>query len=150
MARPIIYTTTRRVAFSELDPFNHLGTAQYAAYFVDHRMQGLSEHLGWNQKSLRELGFLTLVRRIEVDFLRSARADDEIVMTSFVREFDGPDATIDCTMTGPDGSTLANCVMVVAHVDTASGHATDWPPDHAALFFDDEPSGDEPRPDGPQ
>jgi acyl-CoA thioester hydrolase len=43
---------------------------------------------------------------------------------------------IECTMTDAAGTTLATCLMVVAHVDARTRHATDWPPEHRAPFFE--------------
>ena len=45
---PIVFTTTHRVQFSDLDPYNHVGTGRFATIFVDHRMQGLSRRIGWD------------------------------------------------------------------------------------------------------
>ena len=38
---PIVFRTTHRIKFSELDPYNHVGTGRYATYYVDHRMDCL-------------------------------------------------------------------------------------------------------------
>ena len=38
---PIVYRSTHRIKFSELDPYNHVSTGRYATYYVDHRMEGL-------------------------------------------------------------------------------------------------------------
>ena len=133
---PIVYKTTHRIKFSELDPYNHVGTGRYATYYVDHRMEGLREHLGWDLKTLGTLPFMTWVRRLEIDFIRPARGDQEITITSFVRGFSGPDAQIECTMVDAEGKTLSRCLMTVAHVDKQTNRATDWPPDLAARFFE--------------
>jgi acyl-CoA thioester hydrolase len=137
---PIVYRTTHRIKFSELDPYNHVGTGRYATYYVDHRMEGLREHLGWDLKTLGTLPFMTWVRRLEIDFIRPARGDQEITITSFVRAFSGPEAQIECTMVDADGKTLSRCLMTVAHVDKQTNRATDWPPDVAARFFEDTPT----------
>jgi acyl-CoA thioester hydrolase len=79
---------------------------------------------------------MTWVRRMEIDYIRPARGDQEITITSFVREFQGPDATIECTMVDDAGKVLSRCLMTVAHVDRDTNRATDWPPDVAALFFE--------------
>ena len=42
-AAPIVFRTTHRIRFSDLDPYNHMSTARYASYFVDHRMDGLRD-----------------------------------------------------------------------------------------------------------
>jgi acyl-CoA thioester hydrolase len=133
---PIVYKSTHRIRFSDLDPYNHVSTAKYATYFVDHRMEALRDTVGWDLKTLGTLPFMTWVRRIEIDYLRPARGDQEITITSFVREFRGPDALIDCTMSDAAGKDVARCLMTVAHVDKQTSRATEWPPDRMALFFE--------------
>jgi acyl-CoA thioester hydrolase len=86
---PIVYMTTHRINFSDLDPYNHMRTALYGAYYVDHRMTGLRENAGWDLKTLAKLPFMIWVRRMEVDFLQPVVGDREITITSFVREFRG-------------------------------------------------------------
>ena len=103
---PIIYVTTHRITFSELDPYNHVSTGRYATYYTDHRMEGLRDHVGWDLKALETLPFMTWVRRMEIDFLRPARGDQEVTITSFVREFRGPDALIECTMVDSAGTNV--------------------------------------------
>ena len=135
---PIIFKSTHRVKFSELDPYNHVGTGHYAKYYVDHRMEGLRDYVGWDLKALATLPFMAWVRRIEIDFLRPARGDQEITITSFVREFRGPDALIECTMADAAGTIVSRCLMTVAHVDKETNRATDWPDERKALFFEGE------------
>jgi len=95
---PIVYRSTHRIKFSELDPYDHVNTGQYATYYVDHRMEGLRDYAGWDLKTLAALPFMVWVRRIEIDFLRPVRGDQEITISSFVREFRGPDALIEGAM----------------------------------------------------
>ena len=135
---PIVYRSTHCIKFSELDPYDHVRTGTYATYYVDHRMEGLREYAGWDLKTLGALPFMVWVRRMEIDFLRPARGDQEITITSFVREFRGPDALIECTMVDSAGKTVSRCRMTVAHVDKKTTRATDWPPDLMALFFEPE------------
>jgi acyl-CoA thioester hydrolase len=135
---PIVYKTTHRIKFSDLDPFAHVSTGKYATYFVDHRMESLAKDIGWELKSLDTLGFMTWVRRMEIDFLRPVRGDQEITITSLVREFRGPDALIECTMIDSAGKNVSKCLMTVAHVDKQTNRAKDWPPDLMALFFEKE------------
>jgi acyl-CoA thioesterase FadM len=40
-AAAIVFRSTHRIRYSDLDPYNHVSTANYATYFVDHRMHGL-------------------------------------------------------------------------------------------------------------
>lgn len=136
MSKPIVYRTSHRIRFSDLDPYDHVSTASYATYFVDHRMRGLSENVGWTLEKLRELPFMMWVQRLEVDFLSPVRADQAIEIASFVREFGGTDAVIECAMTDAGGKAMARCLMTVAYVDRASQRAAPWPADVAALFFE--------------
>ena len=135
---PMVFRTTHRVKFSELDPYNHVSTGRYATFFVDHRMEGLRDCVGWDLKTLTTLPFMVWVRRIEIDFVRPAQGDQEITITSFVREFSGPDAFIECTMMAPGGAIVSRCLMIVAHVDKETNRATDWPPERMAVFYERE------------
>jgi len=133
---PIVFRTTHRIKFSELDPYNHVGTGRYATYYVDHRMEGLRDRLGWDLKALATLPFMVWVRRIEIDFLRPALGDQEVAITSFVREFRGPDAVIECSMVDAKGTELSRCLMTVAYVDKQTNRASDWPSAVIDLFFE--------------
>jgi acyl-CoA thioester hydrolase len=135
---PIVFKSTHRIRFSELDPYNHVSTGNYATYFTDHRMQGLRDYVGWDLKTLGTLPFMVWVRRMEIDFLQPARSDQEITITSFVREFRGPDAIIECTMVDSAGKDVSRCRMTVAHVDKETNRASPWPPALMALFFERE------------
>lgn len=56
--KPIVFTTKHRVKLAELDPYNHMRTAIYSAYYIDHRMDGLREYVGWDLKTLATLPFM--------------------------------------------------------------------------------------------
>ena len=135
----VVFTSTHRIKFSDLDPYNHMRTDRYATYYVDHRMDGLRDYIGWDLKTLGTLPFMVWVRRMEIDFIRPARGDQEIAITSFVREFRGSDALIECTMVDSAKNTVSRCLMTVAHVDKATSRSTDWPPDLMALFIPPQP-----------
>jgi acyl-CoA thioester hydrolase len=140
MRAPIIFKTTHRIRFSDLDLYNHMSTARYAAYYVDHRMEGLRDELGWDVKALATLPFMAVVRRLEIDFIRPARGDQQITITSFVREFRGPDAVIECAIVDAAGKDVSRSLMIVAYVDKETNRAADWPERVAALFFRDDGS----------
>lgn len=123
---------------SELDPYDHVSTGKYATYYVDHRMEGLRDYAGWDLKTLATMPFMVWVRRMEIDLLRPARGDQEITITSYLREFRGPDAIIECAMVDAAGADVSRCLMTVAHVDKQTRRATDWPPELMAVFFEDQ------------
>ena len=133
---PIVFKSTHRIRFSDLDPYNHVSTAKYTAYYVDHRMQGLRDNIGWDSKALASLPFMVWIRRLEIDFIRPVGADQEVSITSFVRDFSGPDAVIEGTMVDAAGKTLSRCLMTAAYVDRQTNRAADWPSDVSGLFFE--------------
>jgi len=133
---PIVFRSTHRIRFSELDPYDHVSTGNYAIYFVDHRMQGLRDNIGWDLATLANLPFMVWVRRMEIDFLRPTLSDQEITITSFVRDFQGADALIECTMADAAAQPLARCLMTVAYVEKATRRSAPWPPEVTALFFE--------------
>jgi acyl-CoA thioester hydrolase len=135
---PIVFKSTHRIRFSDLDPYNHMSTANYATYFVDHRMQGLRDHIGWDMKTLASLPFMVWVRKLEIEFIRPAMSDQEITITSSVREFQGADALIECAMVDAAGGSISRCLMTVAYVDKTTNRGADWPAEVVALFFERE------------
>lgn len=133
---PAIYRSTHRIKFSDLDPYKHMRTAMYPAYYVDHRMSALREQAGWDLMTLERLPFMTFVRKLDVEFIRPVVGDQEISIASFVREFCGPDAHIECSMLDQGERTVSRCHMVVAYVDRSTNRSTDWPGHVMALFFE--------------
>src|SRR2546430_15513292 len=95
---PIVYKSTHRIKFCELDPYNHVSTGNYATFFADHRMEGLRDYAGWDLKGLATLPFMVWVRRMGIDYLRPARGAQELTITSFGRALRGPDALIERTV----------------------------------------------------
>lgn len=136
MTKPKQFKTNHRVKFSQLDPYQHMNTEHYTGYFLDHRMTGLRENLGWDLRTMMTLPFAVYVKRLEVDFIRPAFGDQEIVITSFVREFSGADAQIECTMADINGKTLSKCLMIAACIDTKTNKPMNWPDDTVKLFFE--------------
>ena len=132
---PILFETKHQILFSDLDPYKHMRSDNYASYFVNHRMLGLRKYLGWDQKALETAPFMVWMRRIEIDFKRPVWGDCEVVINSYVLDFNGPDAFIECTMTDGGSVVFAKCLMIVAHVDKEKMSACDWPEDRKALFF---------------
>jgi acyl-CoA thioester hydrolase len=137
---PIVYKTTHQVRFADLDPYHHMNTEHYGGYFMEHRMCGLRENVGWDLKTLGTLPFAIWIRRMEIDFLRPVVGDQQITITSFVREFRGPDAHVECTMVDGAGKTSSRCLMIVCCVDKTTMRPMDWPPDQMVRFFESAPT----------
>jgi acyl-CoA thioester hydrolase len=83
-------------------------------------MNGLRDYAGRDLKTLAKLQFMVCTQRMEVDFLRLVVGDQELTITSFVREFQGPDAHIECSMVDEAGKNVSRCLMIVAYVDQST------------------------------
>lgn len=131
---PAIFKSTQRIRFSDLDPYGHMRTAAYAAYFIDHRMDAVREQAGWGVENLESLPFMVFTRRMDIEFVRPVAGDQIVTITSFVRDFQGTDANIECSMEDEAATTMSRCRIVVTFVDRATGRPADWPPEAMAPF----------------
>ncbi|MEO7646949.1 MAG: acyl-CoA thioesterase [Gemmatimonadaceae bacterium] len=133
---PIVYKTTHRIKFAELDPYQHMATVHYGGYFLEHRMCGLRDNVGWDLKTLGTLPFAIWIKRMEIDFLRPAVGDQEITITSFVREFHGSEAHIEISMVDSAGMSVSRCFMIAACIDKKTNRPMDWAADIMTMFFE--------------
>lgn len=101
-------------------------------------MSALRERAGWDLKALGNLPFMTFARKLEIEFLHPVVGDQEITIASFVREFSGPDAHVECSMTDERGSILSQWRMVVAYVDKGTMRSADWPDHLKDLFLENQ------------
>ena len=85
------FTTHIRVQDYEMDVLGHVNNAVYQQYLeraaVEH-----SEYLGFNLDRYRQCGGVFVMRRIEIDYLRSAIAGDRLEVTTWLQEMRGPRA----------------------------------------------------------
>jgi acyl-CoA thioester hydrolase len=77
------------------------------------------------------------VKSMEIVYLKPAVGDQELTITSFVREFKGSEAFIECSMIDEAGSEISRCLMVVACVDKGTNRSMAWPEEAIALFYRD-------------
>ena len=85
------FTTRLRVRHYEMDALGHVNNAVYLHYLelaaVEH-----SEQLGFTLERYRELGGVFVMRRMEIDYRRSAVAGDVLNITTWVQQMRGPRA----------------------------------------------------------
>ena len=75
-----------RVRFYELDPYSHVNHAVYVQYFEAARIELLRE-AGLTLQGMMDDGVMIVVTDIATRFIRSAQADDELVVETEVLEF---------------------------------------------------------------
>lgn len=80
-----VHTTSVRVRFYELDPYDHVNHTNYFSYFETARIEYLSE-MGWGLDVLKEQGWQFVVVEIVARFLAAARYGQELTIHTWVEE----------------------------------------------------------------
>ncbi|HEY9634643.1 MAG TPA: thioesterase family protein [Coleofasciculaceae cyanobacterium] len=86
------FKTQLRVRYHEMDALGHVNNAVYQHYLEQAAVEH-SEHLGFNQQRCQELGGIFVMRRIEIDYLRSSVAGDTLEVTTWLHTMRGPRAS---------------------------------------------------------
>ena len=87
MSIPTIYTDRRVVCAEDLDELNHVNNLQYLRW----TLKAASEHskfVGWPSDRYRESGTGWIVRSHKITYKVPAQLGDEIVIRTWIDEFD--------------------------------------------------------------
>ncbi len=79
------HTTSIKVRFYELDPYNHVNHSAYIQYFESARIE-LLEEAGIGLPALQEAGYHLVVTELATRFLRSAEMGDRLTVETEVVE----------------------------------------------------------------
>jgi acyl-CoA thioester hydrolase len=85
------FTTKLRVRYHEMDALGHVNNAVYQHYLEQAAVEH-SEHLGFNHQLYQEFGGVFVMRKIEIEYLRSAVAGDTLEVTTWLQQMRGPRA----------------------------------------------------------
>lgn len=80
-----VHTTSLKVRFYELDPYDHVNHTNYFSYFETARIEYLSE-MGWGLDVLKARGWQLVVVEIKARFLVAARYGQELTIHTWVEE----------------------------------------------------------------
>jgi YbgC/YbaW family acyl-CoA thioester hydrolase len=80
-----VHSTTIRVRFGELDPYNHVNHAVYVAYLEAGRTEAMEDH-GIAIHYLSSLGWNVVVTNLDVVFRRSAVAGDLLTVKTWISQ----------------------------------------------------------------
>lgn len=80
-----VFTTSVKVRFYELDPYDHVNHTNYFSYFETARIEYLSE-MGWGLDVLKERGWQFVVVEISARFLAAARYGQELTIHTWVED----------------------------------------------------------------
>lgn len=76
------FTTYLRVRHYEMDALEHVNNAVYQHYLEQAAIEH-SEHAGFTLQRYDELGGVFVLRRVTIDYLRPAVADDVLAVTTW-------------------------------------------------------------------
>jgi acyl-CoA thioester hydrolase len=80
-----VHTTSVKVRFYELDPYDHVNHTNYFSYFETARIEYLTE-MGWGLDVLKAQGSQLVVVEIVARFLAAARYGQELTIHTWVEE----------------------------------------------------------------
>lgn len=80
-----VHSTSVKVRFYELDPYNHVNHTNYFAYFETARIEYLDE-MGWGLEVIKEQGSQFVVVEISARFLAAARYGQELTIHTWVED----------------------------------------------------------------
>lgn len=80
-----IFTVEFRVRSYELDSYGHVNNASYLNYLEYARMTALLEK-NFSLKSMREKGYVVVIRRVEIDYKFPLFLNDEVLVKTYTSE----------------------------------------------------------------
>jgi acyl-CoA thioester hydrolase len=130
-----IFTMTRRVIWSDLDPAQHLNNAMYLVYIEECGMQVIAAH-GWPVSRMAAGGFAILLRRHQIQYLRPAFMGDELIISTWASGVKRSTATRHYTIErAQDCARIANIHTLGVWVDLSTGKPIRIPPEFLADFI---------------
>lgn len=132
---PGVFVTRRRVAWSDLDPAQHLNNAMYLVYVEECGMQVIAAH-GWPVSRMAAEGFAILLRRQQIQYLQPAFMDDELLISTWASAVKRSTAIRHYTIRrAQDGAAIANIHTLGVWVDLTSGKPIRIPPGFISDFL---------------
>lgn len=80
-----VHTTSVKVRFYELDPYDHVNHTNYFAYFETARIEYLNE-AGWGLDVMKQRGWQLVVVEMTARFLAAARYGQELTIHTWVED----------------------------------------------------------------
>ena len=131
---PAVFEYRRRVLADEIDELGHANNQAYLAWMIESAV-GHSAAQGWPTERYLALGSAWVVRRHEIEYLRPAMPEDEIVVRTWVSAIARVTSERRYEIQRhPDGTLLARALTVWAWLDRKSGRLGRIPTDVATAF----------------
>ncbi len=112
-----VHTTSLKVRFYELDPYDHVNHTNYFSYFETARIEYLSD-MGWGLDRMKEQGWQLVVVEAHARFLAAARYGEELTIHTWVEDTGRVKSTWQQVMTRA-GEEVARLTITAAFTDLA-------------------------------
>ena len=123
-----------RVYYEDTDAGGVVYNANYVKFLERARTEWLRAH-GVEQHGLLEKGFGFVVASMQVDFKRSARLDDELLVSCSVSDVKAASAVFHQEITDREGSVYVRATSKIASVDLNRKRPTVIPPEIKEVFL---------------
>jgi acyl-CoA thioester hydrolase len=123
-----VHTTSLKVRFYELDPYDHVNHTNYFSYFETARIEYLAE-MGWGLDRMKDQGWQLVVVEAHARFLAAARYGEELTIHTWVEDVGRVKSTWQQTMRRGKEE-VARLTITAAFTDL-EGHPTRIPPEFA-------------------
>ena len=80
-----VHTSSVKVRFYELDPYDHVNHTNYFSYFETARIDYLT-HMGWGLDRLKEQGWQLVVVELSARFSAAARFGEELTIHTWIED----------------------------------------------------------------
>ena len=119
---------------SHLNPIDHVSNIEFVRW-LDRSAQLHADSLGYTRRWLVDKGIMWFVARHEIDYLAEARAGDELVLATWVRDMHRVRSWRDYLVVRPDDQTaICRAATLWVLVDLASRRPTRIAPTMARKF----------------
>ncbi|MGO1295779.1 MAG: tol-pal system-associated acyl-CoA thioesterase [Vibrio sp.] len=108
-----------RIYYEDTDAGGVVYHANYLRFFERARTEFLRD-AGMNQQSFLEQGTGFVVRHMDIDFIRAARLDDQLIVKSWVINMKRASMDFCQELVNPDGNVLCKTIVKVAYIDNVN------------------------------
>jgi len=130
---PDRYTHVVVATLADIDELEHVSNLVYLRWVLD-VARAHSDARGWDPAAYRRLGATWVVRRHEIDYVRSAKLGDEIAVTTWVEAWKRVSCIRRTELALRDGSPLARAATTWAFVELGGGRPTRVPDELVSRF----------------
>jgi acyl-CoA thioester hydrolase len=118
--QPIIHTTKIRVRYPETDAMGYVHHSIYPQYYEIGRVEMLRDR-GISYKEMEDSGIMLPVRKIEITFFKPAHYDDELTITTILKEKPNITLEFDFEIRNQHNELLNTANVLLVFADTKTG-----------------------------